>query len=223
MAENGADIFACADKCTSGFEDYCKALGEEHHVQVSPLYFDMSDSSETKEAIGKINARSGGIQGLVNLAGKTRETCFGEMETDELGEIMRDEFLSTVIFTQGIAKHMMQKGRGSIAFVSGIAALDGGERLTAHAAAVAALLGAMRSIAIELGRGGIRVNSVAAGTVRGLWEDPLSSVRIQEAAGKTDLKRIGEPGEVAKVLLFLMSDMSSHITGQTIRVDGGVR
>ena len=84
-------------------------------------------------------------------------------------------------------------------------------------------MGAMRSMAKELGKYGIRVNAVAPGVIATQMTDKLSDELKNEKIKLMDIKRLGKPDEVAETFVYLMSDLSSHITGQTIRIDGGMR
>ena len=118
---------------------------------------------------------------------------------------------------------LRRKNEGSIAFISSIAALDGNIGQVSYASSKAALLGAMRSMAKELGEKGIRVNAVAPGVVRTPMTDKLDENLKARKIELMSIKRLGEAKEVADTFVFLMSDLSSHITGQTIRIDGGMR
>ena len=109
------------------------------------------------------------------------------------------------------------------AFTSSVSALDGNAGQTSYAASKAALLGAMRTMAIELGSAGIRVNAVAPGVIKTPMTDALAEDVKEGKVARMDIQRLGKPEEVADTFMYLMSDLSSHVTGQTIRIDGGMR
>jgi 3-oxoacyl-[acyl-carrier protein] reductase len=116
-----------------------------------------------------------------------------------------------------------KKTEGSIAFTSSITALDGNEAQLSYGASKAALIGAMKTMALELGKTGIRVNAVAPGVIKTPMTECLDESIIDKKVKTMDMPRLGEAGEVADLFVFLMSDLSGHISGQTIRVDGGIR
>ena len=112
---------------------------------------------------------------------------------------------------------------GSIVFTSSITALDGNEAQLSYGSSKAALIGAMKTMALELGNSGIRVNAIAPGVIKTPMTEVLDEQVIEKKVKTMDIPRLGTTEEVADLLLFLMSDLSGHISGQTIRVDGGIR
>lgn len=224
FAENGANVFACSDSRTGEFEDECAALGEEHRVRIVPVCFRMSDRDGPETAARAILADDTDIHGLACIPELYRRAPLAEMTAEDLEETIQVDCIAPLLFIRHIAGHMKKKNTaGSIAVVSSIAALDGGAGETAYAAAMGALIGAMRSMAAELGGQKIRVNAVAPGTVINMAWCNSSAEALDRRIRMTALRRAGMPAEIANVLMFLMSDMSPHITGQTIRVDGGMR
>jgi 3-oxoacyl-[acyl-carrier protein] reductase len=133
-------------------------------------------------------------------------------------------FFSQIVFTQYIVKLMQRKQiAGSIVFTSSITALDGNEAQLSYGASKAALIGAMKTMALELGKTGIRVNAIAPGVIETPMTAALDGSVIDKKVKSMDIPRLGKASEVAELYMFLMSDLSSHISGQTIRVDGGIR
>ncbi len=223
-AGSGANVFACALERTDEFEEYCRELATATGTRITPVYFDMADSDAVKRAAREIQSAKTDIHGLINIAGINRDAYFGMITERDLEETFRVNVFSVIIFTQYIVKLMLRAGAGgSIAFVSSVTALDGNEGQVAYGASKAALLGAVRSMAKELGKRHIRVNAVAPGVIKTPMTDKLSEELKAKKTECMDIKRLGEAGEVSSALVFLMSDMSSHITGQTLRIDGGLR
>jgi len=107
-------------------------------------------------------------------------------------------------------------------FLSSIAGLDGNPAQLEYVAAKAAIVGAVKKLAIELGTSGIRVNAIAPGIINTDMGTEMQNDLMQSTLNKTVMKRMGTPEEVANVILFLSSGMASYITGLTIRVDGGI-
>ncbi|MBQ9581136.1 MAG: SDR family oxidoreductase, partial [Synergistaceae bacterium] len=142
----------------------------------------------------------------------------------DLLDTFQVNFFSQIILSQYIVKLMQRKKtQGSIVFTSSISALDGNEGQLSYAASKAALIGAMRTMALELGKTGIRVNAIAPGVIKSPMTDKLSEELIEKKINTMDIPRLGEAEEVVNLCMFLMSDLSSHISGQVIRVDGGIR
>lgn len=223
FAQNRANIIACAYKEEEEFAEFCEQLAKEYDVEIVPVYFDMSDNEAVKDAAKQIISRKQEIHGLVNIAGMNRDAFFSMMSFQDLQDTFQVNFFSQILFTQLITRWMQRKKtQGSIVFTSSITALAGSEGQVAYGASKAALIGAMRSMAIELGKGGIRVNAVAPGVIHSPMTQQLDEALLQERMLKMDIPRLGDADEVSKLYLFLVSDLSCHITGQVMRVDGGM-
>lgn len=224
FAENGANVFACAYKRTDEYEAFCKELAEKNHVSIWPVYFDMKEYDSIKEAAKKIQSQKVAIHGLVNIAGINKDAYFNMITYQDMIETFQVNFFSQIVFTQYIVKLMHRsKTKGSIAFTSSITAMDGNEAQLSYGASKAALIGAMKTMALELGKTGIRVNAVAPGVIDTPMTAGLNKNVIEKKVNVMDMPRLGTAQEVANLFMFLISDLSSHISGQTIRVDGGIR
>lgn len=224
FAKNGANIFACAYQQNEEFEGFCDALAKENGVQVIPIYFDMADIASVKEAAKSIQKFKMEIHGLVNIAGINRDAYFNMISYQDMVDTFQVNVYSQIILSQYIVKLMQRyKTEGSIVFTSSITALDGNAGQVTYGASKAALLGAMRSMALELGTNRIRVNAVCPGVIKTPMTEKLSQEVIESKEKMMEIPRLGEADEVADVFMYLMSDLSTHISGQTIRVDGGIR
>ena len=222
FAANGANIFALARTETEEHGAFCRAISESNGVQVMPLYFDMRDADAMKDAVKTINATKLAIDGLVNNAGVTYNSLFQMTSMEELRNQMEVNFFAPFLFTQYISKLMVRKRKGSIVSISSSAALDGNSGKSAYGASKAALLTMTMCISEELAASGVRANVICPGVTE---TDMLSTMPdyimdIQKEAAF--LKKAGTPTDVANAAMFLLSDYSSYITGQVIRVDGGV-
>lgn len=224
LTENGANVFACAYKQTDEFEQLCKKLADSYGVSVWPVYFDMMDNASIKEAAKTIQSQKVEIHGLINIAGINKDAHFNMVTYQDMLDTFQVNFFSQIIFSQYIVKLMQRmKIPGSIAFTSSITAIDGNEAQLSYGASKAALIGAMKTMALELGKTGIRVNAVAPGVIKTPMTESLDESIIDKKVKTMDMPRLGEADEVANLFMFLMSDLSSHISGQIIRVDGGIR
>ncbi len=224
LAENGANVFACAYKQTDEFEQFCRSLSDKNNVNIWPIYFDMMDNGSIKEAARGIQSQKVDIHGLVNIAGINKDAFFNMVTYQDMLDTFQVNFFSQIIFSQYIVKLMQRKKvSGSIAFTSSITAFDGNEAQLSYGASKAALIGAMKTMALELGKSGIRVNAIAPGVIKTPMTESLDDSVINKKIMTMDMPRLGTAEEVANLFMFLMSDLSSHISGQTIRVDGGIR
>ncbi len=188
-----------------------------------PVYFDMMDMDSIKEAVKTIRSEKLDIDGLVNIAGIAKDALFQMVTYNDMLDTFQVNFFSQVIFSQYISKLMLRSGKGgSIAFTSSIAALYGAEGQLSYSASKAALLGAMKTMAAELGKNGIRVNAVAPGVIQSPMTDGMSEEWTKGRVQKMDIPRLGTTEEVADTFMFLMSDLSRHVNGQVIHIDGGM-
>lgn len=224
FAQNGANVFACSYKQEEAFEIFCSELANKNGVQIIPVYFDMFDNASIKEAVKVIQKSKMEIHGLVNIAGINRDAFFNMITYQDMVDTFQVNVFSQIILSQYIVKLMQRKQTiGSIVFTSSVTAMDGNEGQVTYGASKAALIGAMKSMALELGKTGIRVNAIAPGVIKTPMTDKLEDSVIEKKIKTMDIPRLGEASEVAELYLYLMSDLSSHVSGQVIRVDGGIR
>ena len=228
FAEYGASVFACSipvadESAKSSFELFCNKLSNENNVFVKPVYFDMLDSEQVKSAVKEIQSQKVQIDGIVNIAGINRDANFGMITEKDLEDTFKVNVFSQIVFTQYIVRLISRSNYpASIVFTSSITAMDGNEGQVTYGASKAALIGAMKSMAKELGPKNIRVNCVAPGVIKSPMTDKLDSSLLDEKISKMDIPHLGNTVDVANLYAYLMSDLSSHITGQTIRIDGGM-
>lgn len=223
FASRGANIWACALESSEEFETHCKELSIKHGVWVRPVYFNLLNQDEIRSAVKTIQSEKLPVDILVNIAGMTRDALFQMMQMDTLRNIFDVNFFSQIYFSQFITKFMLKQNKGSIVFVSSISALDGNVGQTAYASSKAALIGAMRCMSKELAPKGIRVNAVAPGVINTDMNKVVPEDVKMNKIKVMDIKRLGEPDEVASAIAFLSSDLADYITGQVIRIDGGIK
>ena len=132
-------------------------------------------------------------------------------------------FFSVFIFTQYMAKFMSRQKRGSIINIASTAGEDDNPGKSAYGASKAAVIAMTKSVASELGELGVRANCIAPGITETEMLETMPPQVVEEAKRSADLRRGGQPSEIAGAALFLASDLSSYVTGQVIRVDGGLR
>lgn len=223
-AKEGANLWACARKESEEFRLECEELAENYGVTISPVYFDLADEEQIKAAMNGILAEKRPIDVLINNAGVTYNALCQMTSLGRMKELMEINYYAPYLITQYVVKSMLRNKSGSIIQISSTSGLDANEGRSAYGASKAALINTTKTLAAEFGSRGIRVNTVAPGmTKTDMVFSHTPEDIIAQTTDKTMLKRLAEPEEIANAVVFLASDLSSYITGQTIRVDGGLR
>jgi 3-oxoacyl-[acyl-carrier protein] reductase len=221
FAQNGADIWACARKQTSEFEQLLQELRAKHNNRITPLYFDLADESAIKEALNTLLLAKEKIDILVNNAGVAQGSFFQMTSLSKIREIFEINFFSQLLITQMIAKLMMKQKSGSIINLASIAGIDGNPGYVSYGSGKAALIYATKSIAKEFAANNVRVNAIAPGLTETAMADQMEEKAKALMINSSAMNRLAQPQEIANTALFLASDLSQFITGQVIRVDGG--
>ena len=223
LSENKATIFACSRKINEDFIDYIELIKKKYQNEIIPIEIDLSSEEKTKHGIKKIFDANKPIDILVNNAGMIHTALFNMTSQKTLREIFEVNFFSHSLLTQSLIKSMIKTKKGSIIYISSTSAIDGNEGRSAYSASKAAIISQAKVLSKELGNYNIRVNVIAPGlTKTDMMENNTSSETIQNTIKQISLKRVAKSDEIANVVLFLASDLSSYISGQTIRVDGGM-
>ena len=184
---------------------------------------DFSDENLSKEVGSKINLENKKIDILVNNAGHIHTSLFQMTPLKKYKEIFQINYFSQIIFTQQIIKNMIKNKSGSIIYVSSTSGIDANEGRGAYSDTKAAIISKAKVLSKELGIFNIRVNTVAPGlTNTDMMNNNTSKEKIKSTIENLSLKRFADPKEIANTIVFLSSDLSNYITGQTIRVDGGM-
>lgn len=224
FASNEANVWACALRPTDEFEQFCKELESQYNVWVMPVYFDLTNADEMKAAVKSIQKTKQPVDALINIAGMAKDAIFHMVSMDTMKLVFEVNFFSQILFSQYITKLMLRNPNpSSVVFVSSISAIDGNAGQLAYGSSKAALIGAMKTMSKELASKGIRVNAIAPGVINTDMNKVVPQEVIDEKIKTMDIKRMGEPSEVASVLAYLASDLSKHVTGQVIRIDGGIK
>jgi acetoacetyl-CoA reductase/3-oxoacyl-[acyl-carrier protein] reductase len=182
---------------------------------------DIGDRSASLGLVAGVAEETGRLDILVHAAGIVKDGVLWKMSDDDWADVLRINLDSAFWLLRAAAPMMRSGGGGSVVLVTSINGERGKFGQANYAAAKAGLIGLGKSAAKELGRFGVRVNLVAPGWIEtGMTSGLPDSARVK-AVEETALGRVGRPEDVASAIVFLASDMSRHITGQVLRVDGG--
>ena len=184
-----------------------------------------SDASKFEDAQALVDAvieEFGTVDVLVNNAGITRDTLLMRMSEEQWDEVMNTNLKSAFNLTKAVQRPMLKARKGSIINMSSVVGVSGNAGQANYAASKAGLIGFSKSVAQELGSRNIRCNSIAPGFIETEMTEALDQKVVEEWRASIPLKRGGSPKDVADLTVFLASDMSSYITGQTINVCGGM-
>ena len=223
FARNGANVWACARKYDDDFEQDMRCTAEKYNVQIWPVYFDVTDEVQVKQAIQTIRKQKLNVDALVNVAGIADDsTSFQMTQMDKMKHVFDVNFFAVTLLIQYVSRLMTRQNNGSIVNIASIAGLDGTPAQYEYAASKAAIIGGTKNLAREFAANNIRVNSVAPGMIETDMGAQIDEELKKDILSKVIMKRMGKPEEVANVAAFLASDLSSFMTGQVIRVDGGI-
>ena len=227
LAAAGASVVV-NDVAEDGLETTAAAVrdaGGEAVVSVG----DVRDSDAVQAMIDLTVSRFGGLDLMFANAAVGRYAEFETMAEDDIDWILDIDLKGALICAQRAIPALRDRGGGSIVFTSSVQAYTTMPGCVVYGAAKAGLVAAARALSVEVGRHGIRVNAIAPGTIdTPMLERDLSGMNLAEADSFLEkvraanaLGRIGDPTEIASVLVFLASDAASYVTGTTIVVDGG--
>jgi 3-oxoacyl-[acyl-carrier protein] reductase len=181
---------------------------------------DVSSPEDAAKAVAECQ-RLGSVDVVVNNAGITRDATLRKLTVEEWDLVLDVHLKGAFLVTQAAAAAMREQGHGSIVNISSISGKVGMVGQANYSAAKAGLVGLTKATAKELAHRGIRVNAVQPGLIRTAMTEAMRQDVWDQKMAEIPLGRAGEPEEVAKVVLFLASDLSSYLTGNVIEVAGG--
>ena len=223
FASNGANIWACARKPDEKFEEDMRKLAGKYGVDIWPVYFDTTSEEQIKTAIVMIRKSKKAVDILINIAGLVEDsTSFTMTSMEKIRKVFEVNFFGLTLLTQYVSRLMIRQNRGTIINISSIAAIDGTPAQYEYASSKAAVIGGVRQLAREMAPYNIRVNAVAPGIVDTEMSEHIEENLKESILRDIMMKRVARPEEIGNVCMFLASDLSSYMTGQIIRVDGGI-
>lgn len=197
-------------------------IKNQFKVEVYTLSYDVLDTDEIKKAFMWIKKEIGSLDALVNNAGVLDDALLGMINEKQFSNTFDINIKAVIYHMQYASRLMMKQKHGSIVNVSSIIGRVGNAGQTVYGASKAAVIGATYSAAKELAPYNIRVNAVAPGFIDTDMTKQLPKEKFEQRLSEIKMGRIGKPEEVANIILFLASDLSSYVTGQVIGVDGGM-
>jgi 3-oxoacyl-[acyl-carrier protein] reductase len=221
LAEFGADVALTYARSADAANEVVKEI-EAMGRKGKAFQADAVDYSQAEEVIKTISEEFGKIDVLVNNAGITKDNLILRMSEDQWDDVITTNLKSVFNYSKAVARPMMKNRGGSIINISSVVGISGNGGQTNYSASKAGIIGFTKSYAKELSSRNIRANVIAPGYILTDMTDQLDEKVLEGIKAETPLGRAGEANEVADAVVFLASDMSTYITGETIRVDGGM-
>lgn len=205
--------------------DAAKALEEElktYGVKAIGYQSNAADFDAAQELAKTVHKEFGAIDILVNNAGITKDNLLMRISEADFDKVIEVNLKSVFNLTKAVIRPMMKQRSGSIINMSSVVGLKGNAGQANYAASKAGIVGFSKSVALELGSRNVRSNVIAPGFIETEMTDKLDEKTVQSWRDGIPLKRGGQPLDIANACIFLASDMSAYITGQTLSVDGGM-
>ena len=225
LARCGTDVAFCfLDTGAQARLDAQAVARSLRELEVRVLFrsCDVRESRDVRGFVEEVEEELGGVHVLVNNAGIGRDGALWHMEDHEWEAVVRTNLDGAFFFTRAVAPIMRRQEFGKIVNVTSVHGIRSEFGISNYAASKAGLIGLTRSAAVELGSKNINVNAVAPGYIRTTrLTDGVPSEILDKAREQAVLGRLGDPQDVAGVVLFLCSESARHITGAVIPVDGG--
>lgn len=221
FAELGANVAITYSRSADAAEDVVKEM-KAFGVKAIAIQADAVDFARADEVVNEIVNEWGSLDILVNNAGITKDNLLLRMDEKAWDDVINTNLKSVFNYSKAVAKPMMRARGGSIINISSVVGISGNAGQSNYAASKAGIVGFTKSFAKELASRNIRANVVAPGYITTEMTGSLDEKLLEAIKSDTPLGRPGEPEEVANSVAFLASDWSSYITGEVIKVDGGM-
>ena len=220
FAKQGANVaftYSSSVDAANALETELNEIG----IKAKGYQSNAAEFDTAQELAKEILKEFGSIDILVNNAGITKDNLLMRISEDDFDKVIDVNLKSVFNMTKAVIRPMMKQRSGSIINMSSVVGLKGNAGQSNYAASKSGILGFSKSVALELGSRNIRSNVIAPGFIETEMTGKLDEATVQTWRDAIPLKRGGTPEDIANACVFLASDMSSYITGQTLSVDGG--
>ena len=214
--ENGADVII-----TGTNSKKLTLLNKDLNSKCKIIECNFSSDDDTNHLIEWLN-EFGGVDILINNAGKTEDSLFMRMTDKQWEDVMLINLTSVMRLTRGVIRGMIKKRWGRIINISSIVALTGNSGQSNYSASKAGVAAFSKSIAAEVASRGITVNCIAPGFIKTPMTDKLTDDQQDKILKKIPVSRLGLPSDIASACIYLSSDEASFVTGSTLHVNGGM-
>jgi len=218
LLKEGYQVATFSRSVTEEFE----RLREAYRERLLYYYGDMAKRETIDEVVKKIEKDIGPIEVLINNAGIASDGVLATMPPEQIEQLISVNLTGTLLLTRLVVRRMIVRSRGNVLNISSVIGLRGYSGLAAYSATKAGIDGMTRALARELGPRNIRVNAIAPGYLETDMTGKLDETQRIQIIRRTPMGRLGLPEDVVGAVSFLLSPLSSFITGQTIVVDGGI-
>ncbi len=221
FAQQGANIaftYSSSVDAANKLEEELNTLG----IKAKGYQSNAADFQQAQDLANDVVKEFGAIDILVNNAGITKDNLLMRISEEDFDKVIEVNLKSVFNMTKAVQRTMLKQRKGSIINMSSVVGVKGNAGQTNYAASKAGIIGFSKSVALELGSRNIRSNVIAPGFIETEMTSVLDEKVVQSWRDSIPLKRGGTPEDVANTCVFLASDLSAYITGQTINVDGGM-
>jgi len=217
LSEEGANILASGTKIEK-LEDLKK-----NFKGLKILKFDISQSDKIEEFIENATSELGGsLDGIVNNAGITQDNLAIRMSLDEWQKVININLTSTFLMSKFAIKKMLKNKSGKIVNITSVVGHTGNLGQANYTASKAGIVAMSKSLAIEYAKKNININCISPGFIQTAMTDKIDDKFKEVIISKIPSARLGEPDDIANAVLFLSSDQSNYINGETLHVNGGM-
>ncbi|MCF6094362.1 3-oxoacyl-[acyl-carrier-protein] reductase [Microaerobacter geothermalis] len=221
LAQEGANVLVNYAGNQQAAEEVVKEIESLGRKSIS-IQANISDSDQVQKMVDQAVQTFGRLDILVNNAGITRDNLLIRMKEEEWDQVLDTNLKGVFLTSKAAAKPMMKQRYGKIINISSVVGVLGNPGQANYVAAKAGVIGLTKTLARELASRNITVNAVAPGFIETDMTAKLGEEVRKNLLSQIPLNRLGQPDDIAQVVLFLCSDKSNYITGQTLHVDGGM-
>lgn len=221
LASKGANIIIW-DVMEDAAKETAEKIASEYGVKATGASVNVTDSAAIDAAVKAAKEEFGTIDTLVNNAGVTRDTLMMRMKEEDWDFVININLKGVFLCTKAVAKVMAKQRSGSIVNIASVVGIMGNAGQANYSASKGGVIALTKTTAKEYSGRGVRANAVAPGYIETAMTDKLSDEVKDTMLGYIPLKALGQPEDIANAVSFLASDEASYITGEVLKVDGGM-